>query len=350
MTETRVAIIGAGPIGLELAAALKRSGIAYLQFDAGQIGQTITQFAPQTKFFSSTDRISISGIPLQSVDQSKATREEYLMYLRTVALQLDLRVRTYEPVVAIDRRSDPGAFKLFTRANGAEYVYRCNKLVIATGGTAFPRKLGAPGEDLPHVTHELGDVHQYFRQRLVVVGGKNSAIEAALRCHNAGANVTIVYRRSQLSPQSVKYWLLPEMDTLLKSGKIKSHFGSIVQQITPEAVHLLRCNAELEPISTDSATVAADRVLLMVGYTADMRLCKMAGVRLNGPQQVPTFDPITMESNVPGLYLAGTVTGGTQDRYTVFIENGHIHTDRIVAALSHTKPPADPQPYVRPES
>src|SRR3954466_1838137 len=148
-----VAVTGAGPIGLELAVALKRAGIDYLHFDAKQIGYTISWFAPQTKFFSSNERIAIAGVPLETPDQAKATREQYLAYLRGVVKQFDLEIRTYEPVIGVDRVAD--AFALTTNPRGGKRTYRVQKLVLATGGTDHPRRLGVPGEDLPHVSHHF---------------------------------------------------------------------------------------------------------------------------------------------------------------------------------------------------
>src|SRR4051794_18640193 len=187
--RTDVIIIGAGPIGLELAVALKRRGIDYLHFDARQIGYTISWFPPQTKFFSSNERISIAGVPLQTADQNKATREEYLAYLRSVVLQYNLKIHTYEPVVAIERDEQDETITLTTRPPAGERTYRVGKLILATGGTDHPRRLNVPGENLPHVSAYLRDPHQYFQKRVLVVGGKNSAVEAALRCHQVGATV-----------------------------------------------------------------------------------------------------------------------------------------------------------------
>src|SRR4051812_529690 len=158
---TDVAIIGAGPIGIELAVALKRAGVDYQHFDAKQIGHTVSWFAPQTRFFSSNERIAIAGVPLQTADQSKATREEYLSYLRGVVEQFDLRVNTYEPVIAIEGDARRG-FTVTTQPAGGPRAYRCRTLILCTGGTDRPRTLGIPGEDLPHVSHYFDDPHKYF--------------------------------------------------------------------------------------------------------------------------------------------------------------------------------------------
>lgn len=321
-----VAIVGAGPIGLELAVALKRAGVSYLQFDAKQVGYTVSWFAPQTRFFSSNERIAIAGVPLQTYDQTKATREEYLTYLRRVVQEFDLRVNTYEPVGRIDREAG-GVFRLTTHPASGDRTYRARSVVLATGGTAAPRRLGIPGEDLSHVSHYFQDPHTYFRRRVLVVGGKNSAVEAALRCYHAGAQVAISYRRGAFKEKSIKYWLMPEITGLIESGRIGGHFETTPVEITPSHVRLRHADGtEVEE--------PADFVLLMTGYVADMSLARQAGVRLKDGSEAPEYDERTMETNVPGLYVAGTAVAGTQDGYTVFIENCHVHVDRIVRHLT----------------
>jgi thioredoxin reductase (NADPH) len=351
--RTDVAVIGAGPIGLELAVALKNAGIDYLHFDAKQIGYTISWFAPQTQFFSSNDRIAIAGVPLQTPDQTKATREQYLTYLRSVVQQFDLRVNTYEPLVGIDRVA--GEFVLTTSPSGGKRTTRANRVVLCTGGTDHPRRLNIPGERLPHVSAYFQDAHTYFGRRLLVVGGKNSAVEAALRCHRAGAQVAISYRRSALPDKSIKYWLMPEVSGLIDSGRIAAHFATVPVEITPTHVTLRRLHGADAAGSAGSAgadlfQVRADFVLLLIGYEQDNSLFKLAGVQLHGDCGAPAYDERTMETDVPNLYVAGTAVGGTQDKYRVFIENCHIHVDRIVAALTGAPAPQAPAPLARPES
>ncbi|HEX4125338.1 MAG TPA: NAD(P)-binding domain-containing protein [Tepidisphaeraceae bacterium] len=350
------AIIGAGPIGLEVAVGLKRAGIDYVQFDARQIGYTISWFAPQTRFFSSAERIAIAGVPLQVPDQAKASREEYLAYLRGVVQQFDLKVNTYEPIVGIEGiRGGEDGFILTSRPDeglGAERKYRVRKLILATGGTDRPRRVGVSGEDLPHVSHYFRDPHLYFRKKLLIVGGKNSAVEAALRCYNVGAELAFSYRRSQLDPQSIKYWLLPEINGHIASGKIAGHFCTTVRSIAPDHVVLgpsIFASAGGGAPAPEQK-IPADFVLLLIGYEADLSLLRMAGVALRGDCDAPVFDPHTMRTNVPNLYVAGTATGGTQDKYHVFIENCHVHADRIVAAITGATEPPSPEAFARPES
>jgi thioredoxin reductase (NADPH) len=350
MLETDVVVVGAGPIGIELAVALKQGGFDYLHFDAGQVGQTISWFAPQTRFFSSSERIAIAGVPLQTLDQGKATREDYLRYLRTVVDLHDLKINTFEPIRRIEREA-AGGFVLTTAPLAGERRVRCRRIVLATGGTAWPRKLNVPGEDLPHVSHYFQEPHLYFRRRVLIVGGKNSAVEAALRCHNIGAEVSLCYRRSGLDPKHIKYWLMPEISGLIESGRIRAHFGMTPVEIGRGWVRLAPVDEALRPVVDGPATeIAVDVVLLLIGYEADMSLCRCAGVELEGTAQRPRHDPRTMETNVPGVYVAGTAVGGTQEKYRVFIENCHVHVERIINALRGQVVDAPEPQYTRPES
>lgn len=338
-----VAVVGAGPIGIELAVALKRAGLRHVHFDARQIGHTISWFAPGTRFFSSNERIAIAGVPLFTADQSKATREEYLAYLRGVVRQFGLAIRTYEPVTQVIRGDD--CFQVHTQPrDGAGRVTRARRVVLCTGGTDHPRRLNVPGEDLPHVSAYFRDPHEFFDQDLLIIGGKNSAVEAALRCHQVGARVTISYRRDRLPEKSIKYWLMPEIAGLIGAGRVTAHFNTSPVAITPTHVTLRR------DATGETFDVPAQFVLSLIGYEQDQSMLRRAGVELAGDNRSPRFDPQTMETNVPGLFVAGTATGGTQTKYTVFIENCHVHVDRIVAALTGVRSVRDDVSFEQPES
>lgn len=354
VTETEVAIIGAGPIGLELAVALRRAGIGFQIIEAGPIGQTMSWWAPQTRWFSSNERIAIAGVPLETPDQSKATREQYLAYLRAVAKQFQIRVRCFEKAVAIDR--DASSFRITTQSNGGRQQIHCQRVILAIGGTDRPRKLGIEGEELPHVDGYLREPHRYFGRRVLVIGGRNSAVEAALRLHHAGAEVAISYRRSGLPVESIKYWLRPEIEGLIESGRIRAHFETEAIRITPSSVWL-RGVAASEPNSDDPivpATTAepieveADEVLALIGYVQDQTLLRRAGVELVGPGCTPSFDPATMETNVPGIYIAGTAVAGTQSsHFQTFLENCHVHVTRILDHLSGSRSVGKQTPETR---
>ena len=326
MTETDVVIVGAGPIGLELAVCLKQMGVDYVQLEGGSLAQTVTWYPKQTRYFSSPQRIAIAGVPLVTGNDEKATREEYLAYLRSVVRQFDLRVNCYEKVERAERGAD-GRFTLTTPCGS----YRCNHLVLAIGDMHHPRTLDVPGEDLPHVSHYFDEPHRYFAQRVLIVGGKNSAVEAALRCHHAGAKVAVSYRRERFSPESIKYWLLPEIEALIQHGQIAFHPNTHVEAITPGHVVLRGAGP--------AQSVPADFVLLMTGYVQDPTLFDQLGVERGGENAAPVVNPATMMCSVPNAYVAGTAAAGTQQRFRLFIENCHPHVTKIVQAITATAPP-----------
>ena len=326
------AIIGAGPIGIEIAIALKKEALDYVHFDKGQIGETISGYPPQTQFFSSADRISIAGVPIPISDRSKCTKEEYLAYLRAVVRQFDLQINTYEQVYHVERQED-GTFILRTARIDGERVWRVRNVVFAHGDMASFRELDLPGESLPHVSHVLGDPHAYFNRHVFIVGGKNSAVEAALRCWHTGADVTICYRQAEFDSATVKYWLLPELQGRIERGEIRAIMRAVPVEITPAVVRIRHIDSDrMEDIPTDA-------VLLLTGYRPDYTLLRNLGASFSGEEGRPVFDERTMETSIPGVYIAGTATAGEQRSFRVFIENCHIHADRIVAALTGRRPP-----------
>jgi thioredoxin reductase (NADPH) len=322
VTETtRVAIVGAGPIGLELAVALKQEGIDYLQFDASSIGATIGWYPQQMLFHSNAERLAIAGVAIQTTDQQKPTREEYLAYLRAVVLQFGLQIRSYERVASVTPLSG-GGFDVVTSRSRV----RAENVVIAIGSMHRPRLLGIPGESLPHVSHYFREPHPYFGQRLVVIGGKNSAVEAAIRCQRAGADVTLAYRRADFDPGIVKFWLLPEIRSMMRDDRVRVLFSH-----TPVEIHERSVVFET---SEGVAEVAADFVLSLTGYEQDTSLLESAGVEFHGEARAPHYDETTMETNVPGLFIAGTaIQGSPVGRVRVIVENCHVHVPRIVAAI-----------------
>jgi len=317
-----VAVIGAGPIGIELAAALKQAGIDYVQIDAAQIGSTIQWYPVQMLFHSSSDRLSLAGVPLQTANQQKVSREEYLAYMRAVVQQFALTVRTYERVIDA-KRIPGGGFELRTRAIDGEHVLHVDVIVLAVGAFHAPRLMGVPGEELPHVSHYFRDPHDYFAKRLLIVGGRNSAVEAAVRCHRAGAEVTVSYRGGDFDPKVVKFWLLPEIRALIRDGHVRFLPRTCVKEIG-------RGTVLLDP----PQEIDADFVLLMTGYRQDPTLFDMLGVELEGDARQPVHDPETMETNVPGVFIAGTAVVGTPPRkVSVIVETCHVHVPRIVGAI-----------------
>jgi thioredoxin reductase (NADPH) len=330
----RVAIIGAGPIGLELAMELKRAGEDYVQIDAGQIGTTITWYPLDMLFHSSADRLAIAGVPIQVPDQQKPKREEYLAYLRAIVQQFGLQVRTFERVERAQRLPE-GGFLLQTRAVDGEHAYHAEIVVLAIGAMHAPRLCGVPGEELPHVSHYFRDPHTYFGKRVLVVGGRNSAVETAVRCQRVGAEVTVSYRGSDFDPKVVKFWLLPEIRSMIRDGRVRFLPRTLPIEIRGGSVLLAPIGDDGRPIMTDvPLEIGADFVLMMTGYQQDTSLFHMLGVKLEGPAREPVHDADTMETNVPGVFVAGTAIAGTPPRkVSVIVETCHVHVPRIVAAI-----------------
>lgn len=347
MDTTEVVIVGAGPIGLEVAIALKKAEIPYLQFEANQVGHTIQWWAPGTRFFSSPERLGIAGIPIITISQEKATREEYLAYLRQVVQHFALPIRTFERVTAIEPRGEGRGFLISSRTADGEHRYGASRVILAIGDMHRPRMLNVPGEDLPHVSHYFEEPHRYFGRRVLIIGGRNSAIEAAIRCHRVGAKVTISHRRAEFDAQRVKYWLLPEILGLIKSGEIRHY--PLTQ---PRGIALGHVSLGPSAGGTgDPFDVEAECVLALTGYEMDTSLLESAGVELFGEARMPQHNPRTMETNIKGLFVAGTASAGTQHRFRVFIENSHIHAAKIVAAITGRGTVSDDEPgYAMPES
>ena len=332
---TSVAIIGAGPIGIEMAIALQEVGVDYILFEAQQIGHTIAKWPPNTHFYSTPEHVALAGVPVQNLNQQPITGEQYLAYLRTLVEYFDLNLHHYEPVERIEHRE--AGFSLQTRSQQGPRSYTCEKLILATGGMAGPRLLGIPGEDLPHVRHYFPGPHPYFRRRVLIVGGKNSALEAALRCWRAGAKVTLSYRRPRLDFDVVKPHLSADISTRLEKGEIDFLPGTVPIEITPYEVLLGRVDEHFN-LTAEVVRHETDAVLLATGFVADMSLFRQLGVELKGPGEAPHFDEQTMETNVPGLYVAGTAAGGTQQKFRHFISTSHDHVARIVKALTGRLP------------
>lgn len=326
-----VAIIGAGPIGIELAVCLQQAGVSYIQFDAKQVAYTMSWWPRNTPFFSTSERIAIAGVPIQNNHQQRITGEDYMAYLRGVIEQFDLAINSYEPVITVER-SEAG-FRLTTQPLAGERHYTARRIVFAIGDMHWPWRLHIPGEDLPHVSHYFRDPHDYFRKRLLIVGGKNSAAEAALRCWRAGAYVTLSYRRAAFDAQRIKHWLLPDLEAQIESGAI-----GFLPETTP--VEITPSHVVLQPTRDGTAIEGApiihetDFVLFNTGFRGDQQLLEMAGVMLEGHNRVPVCNDETMETNVAGVYLAGTVAAGIQQRYTLFIENCHDHVGKITQAIT----------------
>ena len=315
-------IVGAGPIGLACAISARRHGLDPLVVDAGPIASSIVRYPVGMTFFTTPERLEIGGHPLVC-SSAKATREEALKYYRGVARAESVRVRTYTRLIAASRRN--GAIEARLRTRLGEETMTCSRLVLATGYFDHPNLLGVPGEDLPHVSHYSEEPHLSAGQRIVVVGGKNSAVELALNCFRAGAHVTLVYRRPELRP-SVKYWLRPDIENRIKAGEIEVRWSSEVVQIDPEAVVI-----DAKTRGRDGAGVErlpADRVYLLTGYHPDFSLFEQIGIEQDAESGRPTLNLETLETNVEGVHLAGSATAG-RNTSEIFIENGRYDGEKI---------------------
>jgi thioredoxin reductase (NADPH) len=315
-------IIGAGPAGLAVAIAASEAQLDYLVIEKGVLVNSVFNFPPGMTFFTTPDLLEIGKLPFVT-PYEKPTRHEALRYYRRVVDAYQLRLAFGEEVVSIEREDVNGqsTFIVDTRSNkGVRRGLHARAVVFAIGYYDQPNTLGVPGEDLPHVHHYYGDPHAHYRQRVLVVGGKNSAAIASLELHRAGAQVTLVHRGATLSDR-IKYWIRPDIDNRIKEGSVTAYFESRVVELRPTSAVIALPDGEILEIQTDT-------VLLLTGYHPDFTLLENAGVQL-GPRREPTFDTETMETNVPGLFVAGGLVGGL-DTGAIFIENGRFHGDKIV--------------------
>ena len=321
-----VLIVGAGPSGLATAIACRHHGLDYLVVEQGSLVDAVARFPVNMVFFTTPELLEIGGVPL-TTPYEKPTRAEALRYYRKVTDVFQLQVALFEQVTAVDRDAgDDGAvFAVSTRSRlGAERVRHARAVVLAMGYYGLANLLRVPGEDLPHVSHFYREPHPYYRQRVVIVGGKNSACEAALELYRSGAHVTLVHRGEALG-ESVKYWVRPDMENRIKDGSIAAHFKTHVLAITPTAVVVEADGVQRE--------IAADGVLLLTGYHADDDFLRGAGIVVDPDTLVPRHDALTFETNVPNLFIAGGQVAGVRTG-TVFIENGRFHGEQIARVLA----------------
>jgi thioredoxin reductase (NADPH) len=310
-------IVGAGPIGLACAISGRRRGTDPLVIDAGALANSITRYPIGMTFFTTPERLEIGDHPLVCAGQ-KATREEALKYYRGVVRTEGFRVRTWTRLLGASREEGRIRCRLGTRLG--EETLTCDRLVLATGYFDHANRLGVAGEDLLHVSHWFDEAHLSAGQDVVVIGGKNSAVEAALLCFRAGARVTFVYRGPELKP-SIKYWLRPDFENRVKAGEIAARFNARIVTITPRQVVIANG-------AGDEERLPADRVYALTGYHPDFELFLSIGISFDQETGRPTLDRETLETNVPGVYLAGSVTAG-RNISEVFIENGRFDGEKI---------------------
>ncbi len=311
-----VVIVGAGPAGLSVGIAAAQAGLRHLVIDKGGLVHSIDRFPEFMTFFSTSDRLEIGGVPFTSPSR-RPTRQEALEYYRRVAAHYRLSFRFYEQVRSVEGRRP--ALEVVT--DKGRYI--AGAVVVATGFYDTPNRLGVSGDDLPHVLSYYRSPYPFYDQDVVIVGGGNSAVQAALECSQRGARVTLVIRDADFH-SSVKYWLLPDIRNRIAEGTVRAQFRSRVVRITPEEVE----------IATPKGIrrLRAQWVLSLIGYRPDYSFLERIGIRCGGEDRAPIHHPETLESSVPGLYVAGALLGGLRtSRY--FIENTRHHGERIVADI-----------------
>ncbi|MBX6378318.1 MAG: YpdA family putative bacillithiol disulfide reductase [Clostridia bacterium] len=316
-------VVGAGPCGLACALEAERTGLDYVVLEKGCICYTIYRMPLQMTFFSTPDLLAIGGVPFVIAGE-KPTRHEALQYYRGVTAAFRLRVRPYEEVTRVEPAAE-GGFVVWTRsASGREGTWRTRNLVMATGYFDHPNFLGVPGEDLPKVSHYYREGHPWYDRDVLVVGGNNSAVEAALDLARCGARVTLVHRGPGLG-EKVKPWVRPVAESAIRKGTIAARFETVVERIEPEAV-VVRGPGGSERLPNDA-------VFAMTGYRPDHSFLRALGVRIDPESGEPVHDPETMETEVPGLFIAGVLAAG-YDANKIFIENGRFHGERIVRCVT----------------
>jgi thioredoxin reductase (NADPH) len=326
MSVRDVLIVGAGPSGLATAIAAKQRNLDYVIVEKGVLVNSIFNFPTHMMFFTTPELLEIGGLPLVT-PYDKPMRLEALRYYRRVVDTYALQISFHEAVTSIERDDDHGTavFAVTTKTErGVTRVRQARAVVLAIGYYDLPNYLRIAGEDLPHVSHYYTDAHPYYRQRVVVVGGKNSAAEASLELFRGGAHVTLVHRHATLG-DSIKYWVRPDIENRIKEGSIAARFETSVCEITPTEV-VVECRGVRE-------TIPADGVFLLTGYHPDAELMKTAGVQVNDDTLAPALNPETFETNVPNLFLAGGCIAGKATG-NIFIENGRFHGEKIIAELA----------------
>lgn len=320
--DTDVVVVGAGPCGLAAAIAIERAGWRALIVEASCVVSSIAGYPTYLTFFSTAERIEIGGMPFV-VATEKPSRRDALAYYREVVERHGLIVRQYERVEHIE--AERQGYVVHSRPRGQDVrATGARAVVIATGYFDSPNFLGVPGEDLPHVTHRYREGHEAFMRDAVVVGGKNSAAGAALDLYRSGARVTMVYHGDGLSP-SVKPWVAPDLQNRITEGHIATRWRSRVVAIEPSAVVLETPHG--------AEQLAADHVYLLTGYTPEHELLRAVGATIDPGTGIPVHDPATMETDVPGVFIAGVISAGN-DANRVFIENGRGHGELIARRLT----------------
>ena len=317
-------IIGGGPIGIACALEARKAGLRYLILERGCLVNSLYRYPVNMTFFSTSERIEIGGIPFVS-NHVKPNRAEALEYYRRVAVSNALNIHLQEGVRQINPhhgiRQEQDHFEVISDRR----TYNARHVVLATGFYDIPVLLDIPGEELSKVTHYYKEPHLYAMQKVVVVGASNSAVDAALETWRKGAEVTMIIRGEGIGGR-VKYWVKPDIENRIKEGSIKTYTNSALTAIRP---------GEVDIQTPDGIeTIANDYVIALTGYQPDLDFLRRTGIRLSDDVRLqPYYDPETMQTNIPGLYLAGVVCGG-MNTHSWFIENSRVHAQLIVRHIT----------------
>lgn len=330
-SEIDLLIIGGGPCGLAAAISAQRAGLRTLVVEAQTVVSTIAQYPTYVRFFSTAEKLSLGDVPFV-VAAEKPSRRDALAYYRAVVRHFDVPLRQYERATSIER--DAGSFVVHSiLRDGSERDTRAKAVVVATGYFGSPNYLGVPGEDLPHVSHVYREGHEAFDQDVVVVGGGNSAAEAVLDLWRSGARVTMVHFGPTFD-KHIKPWVLPDFMNRLKEGSIAVRWNARVSRIDRDAVTIDGPNGE-EPLPSTF-------VYVMTGFAPQLDLLRQANVPIDPETGIPAHDPATLETSIPGIFIAGVLVAG-YDANKIFIENGRYHGDKIVAHLLGRSAPLEPK-------
>lgn len=314
MKTLDILIIGGGPIGLNCALEAQKNNLSYLIIEKGTIVNSLYNYPLYMRFFSTAEKLEIGEIPFIST-APKPGRQEALEYYQGIARQRNINIKLYEKVEKVSRQNN--LFEIETTKG----KYSAKNVIISTGFYDIPNLMNIPGEDLPKVKHYYTEPYPYAKQKIVVVGSSNSAVDAALETYRKGAEVTMIIRHSEIS-QSVKYWVKPDIENRISEGSISAHFNSELIEIKENTIIFKNEKGEIHEIENDF-------VLAMTGYLPDFDFLRNSGIELQGECLNPLYNSKTMETNIPDLYLAGVVCGG-KDTHLWFIENSRIHAEMIV--------------------
>ena len=332
MTTYDVIVVGGGPTGLACAIEAKRRGLSHLVLEKGCVVNSLYRYPVNMGFFTTPELLEIGDLPLVC-QREKPTRLEALKYYRLAVQHFELNVHQYERVEKI--QGSDGEFEFYTRDRlGIPQHYRSSKTILATGYYDLPNMMGIPGEDLPKVSHYYSEAHPYYDSDVAVIGGKNSAAEAALDLYRHGARVTLIHRQAAVSDR-IKYWVRPDIGNRIRKGEIQAFFNTRVVKILPDCIRL--APAEGANGKGTTQTLKNDFVLALTGYHPDMDFIRSAGVEMESTRMRPRCHPDTLESNVAGLYLAGVIIAGLETA-EIFIENGRFHGKQILADIAAKLP------------